>query len=480
MLGGIARRAGKRGAATDRGTPRAGRLVAVVAALAALLAFAAASAQATEGSHERFNGSVTATCNSITFAFKNFANAENNTVAEKVFVHGVLVDSQPFTFNGPTGTNTIPISVPVGPGIVDGEANWNTNGLKGGFDIQWTLNCSFPAYTIEKLQRIQGSGGEFTTETLPGEVGQTVEYEILLHNTGNTVLTFSKFTDGKCSGVTGPTAPINPGESTVYLCSHKLVLADTSGYYVNQASVTGSPPKGQGLPITKKSNTVAVRFAGNHGRPNGEVYATCSAITFSYKGFPNLPNNMVTEKVFVHGTLVLTKVFTFNGPTGTDTIPITVPPGYGGVDGEANWNTNGFKGGWDIKWELYCPVVSGFGLQKSQTIAGSEQPYTTANVVGKVGQTIDYRIVASNVGNVPLTFGPLSDSACEGISTGPVGAVQPGADGEYTCTHTITEADQTAGSYANTATLTGTPPAGDGSPITHESDTVVTEVQQNI
>ncbi|HEV2981059.1 MAG TPA: hypothetical protein VGX51_06475 [Solirubrobacteraceae bacterium] len=151
-----------------------------------------------------------------------------------------------------------------------------------------TLTQSAPAFSIEKLQKIEGSSGSFTSSPLSGEVGQTVDYEIVVKNTGNTSLTFSNFTDEHCDGGTiagGPSGPLAPTESATYTCKHMLTSADqTAGSYSNSATDTATPP---GEPaITHTSNTVVVTLtppppeptiyvgygdgaANNHGGSNG-------------------------------------------------------------------------------------------------------------------------------------------------------------------------------------------------------------------
>ena len=49
--------------------------------------------------------------------------------------------------------------------------------------------ASEPGFTIEKLQEISGVGTAFTSSPLTGKLGQTVDYEILVTNTGNEALT---------------------------------------------------------------------------------------------------------------------------------------------------------------------------------------------------------------------------------------------------------------------------------------------------
>jgi uncharacterized repeat protein (TIGR01451 family) len=451
-----------------------------VLVLALALILFAAIAPAAQATNKRPNGEVIATCNSITFVFNGFPNLPNNTVKEKVFVHHELVYEGSFTFNGSEGQNTIPITVPAGLGQVDGKASWNTNGFKSEYDVATALNCSKPAFTIEKLQKIEGNAEEFSATSEPvAKVGATVLYEIIVRNTGNTVLTFSKFLDPRCDTITGGTTePVSPGASTTFFCKHTILESDYTKLkqvYENSATVTGTPPKNEGSTSTHTSNIVVVLAPSPHERPNGEVKATCHSITFVFKGFPNLPNNTVKEKVYVHGKLVYEGTFTFNGPTGMNTIPITVPPGNGTVDGKASWNTNGFKGEYDIATGLKCPAEPAFTIQKQQKIEGSNEGFTTGTLSGQVGQTVDYQVTVTNTGNVPLTFSSFTDANCSGIAGGPSGALEIGKSATYTCSHTLVLADANK-PYENSATVTGTPPAGQGSAIMQTSNTVVTNV----
>jgi hypothetical protein len=113
-----------------------------------------------------------------------------------------------------------------------------------------------PIFTVEKLQRI-GSSSTFTTATLTGTVGSTVEYEIIVKNTGNTGLKFAGFSDPNCDSGTvagGPgEAEVGRGGSTTYTCTRKLT---TTGTFANVATVTGTPPRE--APMTLASNKVEV------------------------------------------------------------------------------------------------------------------------------------------------------------------------------------------------------------------------------
>jgi hypothetical protein len=114
-----------------------------------------------------------------------------------------------------------------------------------------------PSFTIEKQQEIEGSGTGFTTSTLTGALGQTVNYQIVVTNTGNVPLKFSELSDAHCDVGTiggGPgSASLAPGASTTYTCDHVLT---TVGAYTNEATATGTSPGG--VPIEHTSNQVVV------------------------------------------------------------------------------------------------------------------------------------------------------------------------------------------------------------------------------
>jgi hypothetical protein len=114
-----------------------------------------------------------------------------------------------------------------------------------------------PAFTIEKRQEIAGSGRGFTTSPLTGAIGERVDYEIIVENTGFFPETFSGFTDPHCdagtlAGGPGPSS-VAPGQSTTYTCSHLLTAVGT---YTNEATVTGV--SFVGVPVTHTSNQVVL------------------------------------------------------------------------------------------------------------------------------------------------------------------------------------------------------------------------------
>src|SRR5439155_17928750 len=156
-----------------------------------------------------------------------------------------------FKFNGPSGENTVVINLPPGKHKnIDVRARWKTNGIEGQEDHKiGEVTCvAEPAFSIEKLQRIENESN-YTTNELGAVVGQTVEYKIVVKNTGNTSIKFSELSDAKCEGISpSGEVEVGSGGEQVYTCSHVLLSA---GKYGNTATITGAEE-------TKTSNEVVV------------------------------------------------------------------------------------------------------------------------------------------------------------------------------------------------------------------------------
>ncbi len=214
------------------------------------------------------NAEVSIDCEKITVRYFGFPSVEGspNSVIQIVEMKRgstglhIVFPTKTFSFEGTEATDVIPIAAPVGLSTVDLRSRWNTNGLKGGFDIHQSLKCEpNPKFEIEKLQSL---GGPFTSEPLTGNVGQTVLYEMLITNTGNTPLTFSNFSDTVCdpgtiAGV--PIVPVEPLASFTVVCAHLITAADVAkGSLVNIAKITGTPEEGEGASVEHESNQVVV------------------------------------------------------------------------------------------------------------------------------------------------------------------------------------------------------------------------------
>ena len=113
-----------------------------------------------------------------------------------------------------------------------------------------------PSFTIKKLQEIEGSKVGFTKSKLTGTIGETVDYEIVVKNTGNVPLKFGKLIDANCTSIapSGEETVAAGGEET-YTCHHELTAV---GVYSNEATIEGN----EGT-ASKTSNKVEVMCLRN-------------------------------------------------------------------------------------------------------------------------------------------------------------------------------------------------------------------------
>jgi type II secretory pathway pseudopilin PulG len=207
-------------------------------------------------------------CTRITIEYHGFTavTGKPNVVTQTVFYkegHGppptVTLPQTTFSFESSEATTVIPIAAPLGEAGIVVRGRFDSNGVKGGYNVHLPMNCPpNPAFTIETLQ---STGGVFTTGTLPGTVGQTVDYESLVTNTGNTPLMFTGFSDPGCDGMVagGASGVVGPRSHVTFVCAHALTAADGAiGFFANAASVTGAPEAEQGAPVTRTSTGVLV------------------------------------------------------------------------------------------------------------------------------------------------------------------------------------------------------------------------------
>jgi uncharacterized repeat protein (TIGR01451 family) len=435
--------------------------------LAAALGAPSASAKSTNPRVK-----MTLTCEAVTFAYRNFPNLPGNDSNERVRLDGLNIWRKHWSFDGSTGSHTVYYPLSLGQrsrksNRVEAAAAWKGNGVNGeSITANKEVKCPPKAasFTIEKLQEFEG-GPSYTKTELTGEVGETVDYEIVVKNTGNVRLKFGDLVDAKCEGIM-PSGEVEvpAGGEQVYTCTHKLTGL---GEYSNEASIAGNEGTG-----TEKSNQVLVDVPAKPAftiekqqRIKGEPFYTTSELTASVghtveyqitvKNTGNVPlkfgelEDPACEKVTPKGEVEVvpggqqiytcSHILTATGPYTNEASITGTPPA-----GE----------GFPIMHTSNEVVVNGaeaaFVINKRQRVEG-EASYTTSELTAKVGQKVEYEIVVRNTGSVALKFAKLVDASCEGIS--PAGEVTLAAGGEqvYTCSHKLSS----IGKYANTASIEG-------------------------
>ena len=133
-----------------------------------------------------------------------------------------------------------------------------------------------PGMSITKSQRdvTTSPNGMFTTGTVNATVGDTIQYQIVVANTGNVALKLA-FGDSLCDAntLTGPnggldaTGSLAAGASTTYMCTH-VVTAGNIPSATNTATVSATTPTGTPVgPVLEQRR--GQRDAGAQPEPPG-------------------------------------------------------------------------------------------------------------------------------------------------------------------------------------------------------------------
>ncbi len=317
-------------------------------------------------------------------------------------------------------------------------------------------------FAIEKYQRIAGEDQSFTTATLTAEVGQTVEYEIVVTNISDSTLSFSPLEDFGCTGISpeGETE-LGADESESFTCQEEL---SESGTWENSAEIEAEDEDEGSESL--ESNTVIVeayepefsveKLQRINGADSGFTTNPLSATagqTVEYEiivtnegelplnvsplqddNCTNMSPSDATE-VDVGDSKTFTCEHTLTTPGQTWSNQVTVQ------SGEVQEKSN--------KVEVQTLEEPEFTIEKAQRVEGTETAFTGDELTAKLGQTIEYQIKVSNTGNRSLKFSELSDPNCTEVSPAETTELEPHETEVFTCHHVL----EAAGEWANVAEI---------------------------
>jgi hypothetical protein len=362
-----------------------------------------------------------------------------------------------------------------------------------------------PGIRLHKDERI-GTSGPFTHGPVTGVVGNTVEYEMFVTNTGNTTLVIA-FTDTECDAGTlsGPnvisgtydpaTMTLSAGGELEYTCTHVARAGDKP--YTNTASVIGTPPSGPPVSSTDHVRdfvagpgikVVKLQRDGTSGPFTGNRITANVGDTIDYEievtNTGNVPlalrlRDHHCDPGTIHGPVAVSG--TLNGVilsaggvaqyTCSHVVKKGDRPGYTNTATVTGRPPSGppVHGTGHVVAKIGREAIK---VRKLEKVAGHGGGFKTGPLVvvehsqHYVAYTIDYEIKVTDTGNVPLKLS-LSDSLCDpGTIRGPVrisgtlngDVLSPGGKAKYTCSHKYVQGDPA--SLTNVATVTGTPQSG--------------------
>ncbi|WP_341934385.1 DUF11 domain-containing protein [Microbacterium sp. LWO14-1.2] len=319
-----------------------------------------------------------------------------------------------------------------------------------------------------------------------GGVGSTATFSFTIRNSGNVTLSGITLTDSLAGLSTpvitwpGAASTLAPGQTATGTATYTIRQTDVdAGSVRNTATVSGRPPTGAvvsatsteavvsttaaapGLTVSKSATTaggnrvgdvvtytIRAENTGNQtltGVTVNDPLPGLSALAITWPGATGVlaPGQAATARA----TYVITQSDVNAGSVRNRAAATGTAPGGVAVDGSSN--------------ELVTPTATAaprLTLDKTASLA--------PGATGRAGDVVTYSFTVRNAGNVTLTGVGVADPL-PGLSTiaytgwpGAVGTLQPGQSVTASATRALTQSDVDAGSVANTATATATPPTG--------------------
>ncbi|MGU3357678.1 hypothetical protein ACLBWJ_10540 [Microbacterium sp. M4A5_1d] len=310
--------------------------------------------------------------------------------------------------------------------------------------------------------------------------GDAISYEFRATNTGDVTLSGVSITDALpgLSGISygawpGASGVLAPGQSVIATATYALTQADRdAGIVKNTATVVGTPPTGGPVTDEDEFDAPVPQAPGILLEKTGALEGDIATYTFVVRnaGDVTLRDVSVTDALpglsaVAYGSWPDTAGVLAPGQSVTATATYTLTQAdrdAGLVDNTATATGTPPTGDpvtHEDEFELPVPQAPGIALVKTGVREGGELTYSfTATNTGDVTLT-DVAIVDELPGLSELSYGDWPASA---------GVLAPGQSVTATATYTPTQADRDAGLVENTASVTGTPPAGD--PVTDEDE----------
>ncbi len=365
--------------------------------------------------------------------------------------------------NGTTGGSTQTVTVPAG-----GE----------GVGIFYVAKPS-EGFEVIKKQRFANSGEEFTTAKLKGKAPKTVEYEIIVKNTGEASLAVEKVTDANvpaCDRAPGLKTPLASNEEAVEsTCSKEYPNAGT---FTNVAIVEGNKKPKESPPVEveleKPSEGFEVikmqRFAGeptyttkklvgkvpktveyeiivkNTGEASLAVEKVSDANVPACDRAPGLKTPLASKEEAVESTCSIEYT-----TAGTFTNVAVV---------EGNKQP---KPSNEVEVELGSPS-EGFEVIKKQRFVNTGEEFTTAKLKGKAPKTVEYEIIVKNTGEASLAVEKVSDANVPACDRAP-GLRTPLASKEEAVESTCSKEYPNAGTFTNVAVVEGNKKPKESPPV---------------
>ena len=115
------------------------------------------------------------------------------------------------------------------------------------------------------------------------------------------------------------------------------MLSGSEGLCARRCGAWRSALKRVGVALPLALALVAITAATAQAH-KASITFSCTGVTFTFKDFPNKPNNEVREELFFEGEEI-EEHFSFNGSSGSNTIPLSLSEGEHEIFAFVAWST---------------------------------------------------------------------------------------------------------------------------------------------
>ncbi len=324
-----------------------------------------------------------------------------------------------------------------------------------------------------------------TLVTSVAAVGEIIDYDITVTNTGNVTINGVVLADPKAD--TGSIAcsaiELAPGGVSTCTATHTVTQADLdAGEILNVATATGTDPTGASIVDPSDQVRVpAIQTPGLVTAKSSPVASFASVgdvltydITVTNTGNVTMTDVAVVDPVADVGTLLCAPATLVPAGVMTCTARHTIVQA--DIDRGLVANT-AIGSGDDPTGETYDDASNEVVIPAVQSPSITTTKSSPTVSVSAVGDVIDFVIAVRNSGNVTFTAVSVADAVADpGSIVCNAATLAPGDETTCTATHTVTQADLDAGQVTNVATGSGLPPIG--ARISDPSNPVIVPVSQ--
>ena len=308
--------------------------------------------------------------------------------------------------------------------------------------------------------------------------GDVINYTLTATNTGTVTLSGVTISDPLIGALTCAPMPqpatLAPGDVLACTASRTLTQTDVNaGTFSNTAAVSGNPPSGGPVTDTdgdtqtlvgNPSLAIEKAFTSNADEDSSGSVSLNDTLSFSVT-VTNTGNITQTGLIVSDPLLTPTSVTcTTVAPSATCVLVGTHVVTQAEVDSGQFVNIAS-----GLSTEVPSPVTNSVTTPISQNPAidliktGTlDDTVVAPSGIVNAGDVVNYTLTATNTGTVTLSGVTISDPLIGALTCAPAqpATLAPAATLTCTASRTLTQTDVNAGTFSNTATVSGNPPTG--------------------